>query len=102
MTDSELTRARKQQTIINAYARVFATAEGKTVLADLEESFGMDRPAFLPLEGKPVVYDTHYAAMRDGQRSVRLHIAARLASPVKGDGNIVKAKRKVKKVASDG
>jgi len=96
VTDDELTRARKLQVVVNAYARVFATEDGKLVLADLEESFGMNRPAFLPLEGKPAIYDTHYAAMRDGQRSVRLHIAARLAAPVKGDGNIVKGKRRVK------
>jgi hypothetical protein len=90
----ELERKQELQRRVNAYHRLTASADFKSVLEDLKEAFGMDQPAFLPLDGKPTVYDSHYAAIRDGQRSVLLHIEARLRVKPKGD-NEVSVKKKV-------
>lgn len=84
-TPSEDERLRKRQRVINAYARVFAGDYGKIVLSDLIACFGADRPAFLRCEGG---YDPVHAAIRDGQRSVILHIQAVSAQPVVADGDI--------------
>lgn len=102
MTEDELHRARTLQHTINAYRRVFGphgepTPDGRIILDDLAEAFGTRMPAFLPLDGKPAVYDSHYAAIRDGQRSVTLHIEARTRAAAKGDANLEKTtKRKIK------
>jgi hypothetical protein len=63
----------KRESEAAAFRRVFSSEDGMKVLTHLSEVFGMDKPAFLPnhLGG----YDPTHAAMRDGQRSVLLHIA---------------------------
>lgn len=93
-------RARSQhlQTVVNAYHRTLGTEEGQLVLQDIAAVFGCELPAFIPLmnkAGSPTQYDPLYAAIRDGQRSVLLHIKARLSVPVTGDGNVEEPKTKV-------
>ena len=77
------------QRIVNAYHRVFRGQEGELVLADMMAAFGFNLPAFLSTGTQPgaLHYDTHYAAVRDGQRQVYLHIQARLDTPVRGDAD---------------
>lgn len=91
--DAGVERARKMQRVINACHRVFASAEGKLVLAHLNEMFGTKLTAFLPREGGG--YDPLHAAMRDGQRSVLLRIEEYLKVPVVGDDNVTEPKMKV-------
>jgi len=76
-------RAREQQRTINAYHRLFLSADGRTVLADLATVFGTGRPAFLA--GPAGSYDGIKAAIRDGQRSVILHIEHVIKCQPKGD-----------------
>ena len=86
-----LERRRQHQRIINAYHRVFRNPDGKTVLDDIVASFGVNIPAFLTTStraGESISYDPIYAAIRDGQRSVFLHIAAKLDATVIGDANL--------------
>jgi hypothetical protein len=86
-----LERRRQHQRITNAYHRVFRNSDGKTVLDDLVASFGINIPAFLTTStraGESISYDPIYAAIRDGQRSVYLHISAKLDIPVIGDANL--------------
>ena len=53
---------------------VLTTEAGKLVVDHLKKSFGFDSPAFI--SGQDGSYDTHKAAIRDGQRQVILHIEA--------------------------
>jgi hypothetical protein len=92
-------RAIKAQRLINAYHRTFNSPEGKLVLADLEAKFGMSQPAFLPLEkgSLGLSYDPIHAAIRDGQRSVKLHIEKALSLPVAGEDDKKRRKARVKR-----
>jgi hypothetical protein len=93
---SELQRKQELQRRINAFHRLNALPDFKLFLDDLRDAFGMDQPAFLPLEGKPTVFDSHYAALRDGQRSVLLHIEARLRVKPQGDNEVSDKKKVIK------
>ena len=89
-----LDRKRKSQRITNAYHVIFSGPDGEVVLNDLVSAFGMELPAFLPTAtspGKPIKYSKAYAAIRDGQRSVYLHIMAKLKAKMEGEGNITEA-----------
>ena len=86
-------RARHAQRTINAYHVIFSGPDGETVLNDLISAFGINIPAFLPTAtraGENIKYDPYYAAIRDGQRSVYLHIRAKLDAAVTGDANVDK------------
>ena len=86
-----LDRKRRAQRVINAYHVIFSGPDGALVLGDLTTAFGFNLPAFLPTAttpGQPIHYDTHYAAVRDGQRSILLHIQAKLEATMTGEGNI--------------
>jgi hypothetical protein len=83
-TDKALETARKAQRTVNAYHRTFNSEHGKAVLDDLEKVFGTNKPAFLPGS------DALQAAIRDGQRQVKLHIDAKLVVPAAGDADIEK------------
>lgn len=86
-----LDRRRRHQRTINAYHRIFHGPDAELVLQDIINSFGIDAPAFLPTAtrpGEPLKYDPFYAAIRDGQRSVLLHITSKLHAPVDGDANL--------------
>lgn len=90
-----LERTRATQRIVNAYHRVFSGPDGETVLGDMAIAFGFNLPAFLSVGRGQIAFDTHYAAKRDGQRDVYLHIQARLNAPVQGDANIEEPRDKV-------
>lgn len=63
------------------FARLFATADGKSVLKVLRQRYGLKRLSFVrDCQGK---YDSTDAAIRDGERSVMLFIegAIELARP---------------------
>ena len=103
MTDDErkeqaLNRARKFQTIVNSYHRIFRTPDGEVVLEDLKKVFGTDFPAYIATGTVPGViqYDDIYGKIRDGQRSVILHIESRLKEDVSGDANFSLPVKKVK------
>jgi hypothetical protein len=103
MTEDErkragLDRARKFQTIVNSYHRVFKTPDGEIVLEDLKKVFGIDFPAYIATGTVPGViqYDDIYGKIRDGQRSVILHIESRLKEDVRGDANFSLPVKKVK------
>lgn len=88
-TDAQLRKEQKLQRIVNAYHRIFRSDEGALVLQDLRDCFGMDRPAFIPLERQgSLAYDALHAAKRDGQQDIHRHIQARLGAPAKADGEI--------------
>ena len=91
----EIESARHRQRVINAYKRAFDGADGKLILDDLTQAFGLQMPAFLP--SATASFDPIHAAIRDGQRQVQLHIQARLSGPNQGDANIESPKTKVKK-----
>lgn len=84
-------RARAAQRVINAYHVTFNSPDGKIVLDDLVAAFGINMPAFLPVGTRPgdgIKYSGTYGKIRDGQRSVYLHIKAKLDAPPIGDANI--------------
>jgi hypothetical protein len=58
---------------LGAYS-IFASPQGEIVLADLEKVFGFSAQAFQP--DSQGAYCPLRAAIRDGQRSVLLHIKA--------------------------
>ena len=98
MTEALIEKAKKSQRIGNAFRRLFATEDGKLVLENIREAFGLHMPAFIPQErGRHCEYDPIHAAIRDGQRQVLLHIETILALPSVGDGNIKTPKTRVKK-----
>lgn len=87
--DKDLERRRAQQRLVNAYHRVFGTADGKTVLADLEASFGFRARVFNPTsKGNHHGYDTIQAALTDGARATIIHIHDKLFQQSRGDDNI--------------
>jgi hypothetical protein len=102
MTDGERearenAREARVRNIVLAYHRVFKGKAGELVLEDLAGVFGIDLPAFLPLPNNSRdAYSPYYAAIRDGQRQVWLHIQARLKTKPAPDGNIMEARTKVK------
>ena len=88
-------REQATQRVVNAYHRAFQNQDGNVVLADLEAAFGINLPCFLSVGTRPggqIAYDPLYAAVRDGQRQVYLHIMARLNATARGDGNITQPK----------
>lgn len=90
-TDADRARAIARTGL--AYHRVFGTPDGKAVLADLVKCFGLEMPAYIP--DSSGVYNDTLGKLRDGQRSVYLHILAKLSVKPEADGN-VKPKKKVK------
>ncbi len=84
-------RQKAKSRLILAYKRTFETEEGKAVLKDLNRMFATNEPAFRPAEN----YSPTIAAIRDGERTVILHIENILNIPVEADGNIQKPKTKV-------
>ena len=103
MTDDErkeraLERARQNQTIINSYHRIFKSPDGEIVLEDLKKAFGVNFPAYIPTGTTPgnIQYDDIYGKIRDGQRSVILHIENRLKDTVRGDADFSLPVKKVK------
>ncbi len=101
--NERLSREREAQRVVNAYHRVFGgdSEDGNLILADLVRSFGMEHPAFVPVavakgaEGNLHGFDAIHAAKRDGQQDIRRHIAAKLAAPLVGDGNVAEPRTKV-------
>lgn len=84
-------RERRRRDVIYAYKRLFSTPDGGVVLNDLNKSFGVEMPAFLPTSarvGGNIQYDAIYAAIRDGQRSVYQHIINAVASDIDPSGNL--------------
>jgi hypothetical protein len=84
-------RERRVRETVYAYKRLFESEDGTTVLEDIKNSFGVEMPAFLPTNtrvGGNITYDTHYAAIRDGQRSVHQHIVNMLRAKVEPSGNL--------------
>jgi hypothetical protein len=103
MTENErkeraLERARKNQTVVNSYHRIFRSPDGEIVLEDLKKAFGTNFPAYIPNGTTPgiIQYDDIYGKIRDGQRSVILHIENRLAETVRGDADFSLPVKKVK------
>ena len=90
---TDLDKAKERQRLINAYHRTFETKEGKLVIEDMRAAFGTNSPAFRPDASGG--YDTHLAAIRDGQRMVLLHIEAALMREAIGDANITEPQVKV-------
>jgi hypothetical protein len=85
ITPEDIQKARELQRTINAYHRTFSGDDGKRVLEDLKAVFGFKFPVFVNNSGQ---FDTHHAAIRDGQRQVLLHIDAVMLEEAKGDANI--------------
>ena len=91
--DQEAQREARDQRIrqnVYAYKRLFATEDGQAVLEDIRKSFGVDMPAYLPTNtriGGNIQYDDIYGKIRDGQRSVWIHIQNNINSPLEPDGN---------------
>jgi hypothetical protein len=84
-------RAHYLRQVVFAYKRVFASNEGKMVLEDIRQAFAMDMGAFLSTAtrpGQPIVMDPYYAAKRDGQRDVFLHINHQINREIEPDGNL--------------
>jgi hypothetical protein len=80
-----------QRQLISAYHRIFNTPDGQVVLEDLKRSFGLRHPAYIPVAtrpGAPLQYDDIYGKIRDGQRSVFLHIEAKLEAAATPEANI--------------
>lgn len=88
-------KAKHAQRVINAYRRLFKTAAGKIVLEDLKAKFGTALPAFIPRADGG--FDPIWAAVRDGQRQVLIHIDHQRSLPAQGDGNVEKPQAKVLK-----
>jgi len=62
--------------ILRPFGRL-GTDVATQILENLHRCFGVDHPSFIPDEtGR---YDTHKAAIRDGQRQVYLHIKKAIA-----------------------
>lgn len=89
----ELETARKNQRLINAYRELFKSKAGELVLEDLRKRFGVNMPAFLPKKGGG--YDPLWAAVRDGQRQVIIHIEHQISLPAQGDGNVEKPQARI-------
>jgi hypothetical protein len=87
--EEELTRRRKAQNVVMACHRLAANPDFKLFREDTEKLMGLEMPSFIP------PYDTHHAAIRDGQKSVFIHFDAKLKLPATGDANL-KPKPKVK------
>ena len=87
ITKTDLEKARDKAKLQTAYHRTFETDEGRLVLEDIKKAFGTDFPAFrADGQGR---FDPIYAAIRDGQRQVILHIEQILSTTTPdGDGNV--------------
>ena len=74
---------------IMAYKRVFSSADGQTILADMSAAFGWELPVFLSTGVKPgqISFCELYGAKRDGQQDIWRHIKAKLAAPDFADGD---------------
>ncbi len=88
-------KAKHAQRVINAYRALFGSADGRLVLEDLKAKFGTGLPAFIPRADGG--FDPLWAAVRDGQRQVLIHIEYQTSLPAQGDGNVEKPKAKVLK-----
>lgn len=66
--NSKATAAAKLK-LTNAYQHVFSSESGKIVLRDLTAHFHYNAPSFRPPE-----FNSHAAAVHDGERSVITHI----------------------------
>ncbi len=85
----ELARRQYAQSVVNACHRLAENPDFKLFRENVEKVMGMDMPSFIP------PYDTHLAAIRDGQKSVFMHFDSLLKKPVTGDANL-KPKKKVR------
>jgi len=83
-------RERQRRRLTGAYHRVFDSADGRAIYEDLINAFGIMHPAFIATNrpGQNIEYNDTYGKIRDGQRSVILHIDARLRAPYEGDANM--------------
>ena len=72
----ETRRLREQAEAAAAYRRVFGSADGRRVLADLSRLFSPCRPRFTPAAR----YEPIPAAIADGQSQVVLHILSRISA----------------------
>lgn len=87
-------RRQREQTVINAYHRVFATEDGAMVLDDLRSVFRQDEQVFTPVKrGDHFAYDPLTAALADGARGVLVYIRQRLKQKVQGDANVEPAEK---------
>jgi|GEM_PF-1071491 len=90
---ARIEKAKRAQRVINAYRALFASEDGKLVLEDLREKFGTEMPTFIPKADGG--FDPLWAAVRDGQRQVLIHIEYQRSLPAKGDGNVEEPQTKV-------
>lgn len=67
IANSLLTALRRRSALSGAYAEIYRTPEGKTVIDDLLRKSGL-------LETSHVMGDAHTTAFRDGRRSMGLEI----------------------------
>jgi hypothetical protein len=86
-------KAKHAQRVINAYRRLFKTEAGRLVMEDLKAKFGTNQPAFIPKQDGG--FDPLWAAVRDGQRQVVIHIEFQTYLPFRGDGNIEKPQARI-------
>ena len=79
-------KAKQQAGILaSKYAKVFGSADGQVVLADLAQTFGLDRQVFAPVKrDQHFAYDPLTAALTDGGRAVVIYIREKLR-PVDGE-----------------
>lgn len=69
MEENEQSEAKKARHIRQLFKRVFDHEEGEKVLGILEAHFDAHLPSMIAMN-----YDTHKAALMDGQKSVLLEI----------------------------
>ena len=104
--EESITDSGKDETpkgMIRAYQKLFKSKDGKIVLEHLRKCFQTDQPAFQMRiaddAGKQPVYgyDPIHAALKDGARSVLIHIDAIKDAEISPDDEEEKKPVKVKK-----
>lgn len=78
-----------RQRVINAWARILESDDGKIVWEDLQKTFGLEAPVFRPIKASGGVYqyDPLTAALGDGARQVLIYIKKASEEPAVGDAN---------------
>lgn len=79
-------KEKERQIIINSAHRLYENKDFQIVTQFLIELFGLKKPIFLPK--KDGGFDTHWAAIRDGQRQVFQQLEHLRDLPCKGDANV--------------
>ena len=75
----ELKMRQQFSLLASKYLKVFSSADGQVVLADLTSTFGLMRPVFKPVKkGESFAYDPLTAALTDGGRAVVIYIREKL------------------------